>query len=135
MAVAASAHCAVHPAVPAVEVCERCGAFVCGDCLELHEGHPFCASCFQRLGTTSASKQAVAALIFSIVGLNCGFLPGVVGLILAYRERAAIERGQAPIQGSSVTKAALIIGWIDVALLVIGVIALIAFILKAAKNL
>src|SRR4051812_23741772 len=96
MAVAASARCATHSEVPAVEVCQRCGAFVCGECLELVEGAPFCTSCFARSSGGSASRRAVASLVLSIVGLNCAFLPGIVGLVLASRELSAIERNEAP---------------------------------------
>ncbi|MFL5318708.1 MAG: DUF4190 domain-containing protein [Myxococcaceae bacterium] len=122
MAVAATARCAVHPDAPAVELCQRCGNFVCGDCLELVEGVPYCTSCFKRSVSGSASKQAVAALVFSIIGLNCGFLPGIAGLVLGMRELRAIELNQSPAAGKSVAKAARTIGVINIVLLGLAVV-------------
>ena len=79
--------CATHPEILAVDTCARCGAFVCGDCLELIREDPYCPSCYGRGDVTGrASTRARVALALSIAGLLCGPF-SVAGLILAARER------------------------------------------------
>lgn len=123
VAPASSARCARHPEAPAVDTCQRCGAFVCGDCLELREGRGYCPDCFIRSQSGPASKRAIAAIVLGIVGLNCGFLPGVIGLLLSYRELAAIDAGEAPDTGRSLARGGRVLGWINVALLVVATAA------------
>jgi hypothetical protein len=122
MPVATGARCATHPEVAAVEICQRCGAFVCGSCLELKGTEVLCTTCFARQAG-KPSRRAVAALVLGILGLNCGFVWGVVGLVLAYRELRAIARGEAPQAGQNLAKGGQILGWINVAILVLALIA------------
>jgi hypothetical protein len=130
MPVATGARCATHPDVAAVEICQRCGAFVCGTCLELQGAEVLCANCFARQGGKKASGRAVASLVLGIVGLNCGFVWGVVGLVLAYQELGAIARGEAPAVGRNLAKGGQILGWINVVILALasagGLLALLA---------
>lgn len=128
-----SARCSRHVEAPAVDVCQRCGTFVCGDCLELREGEPFCPDCFMRAKTGGASGRAIAALVLGIIGLNCAFLPGVVGLVLSQQELAAIERGEAPQTGRSLARGARVLGWINVGLLALAACAVVVFLLKLAR--
>lgn len=96
---------------------------MCGDCLELREGRGYCPDCYTRTLSGPASKRAIAAIILGIVGLNCAFLPGIIGLVLSYRELAAIDRGESPDTGRSLARGARVLGFINVALLVLAVIA------------
>lgn len=127
---ASSALCARHPQTPAVDTCQRCGSFVCGACLELREGKGYCPDCYSRAQSGPASTRAIAALVLGIVGLNCGFLPGIVGLVLSVRELAAIDRGEAPDTGRSLARGARVLGWINVALLVIAVAGIIIVVVR-----
>ncbi len=46
-----SRRCANHPDVSAVEICSRCGSFVCGACLEYTKDEPpvpRCTACVRR---------------------------------------------------------------------------------------
>jgi hypothetical protein len=118
------AACAVHPTVSAVDTCERCGAFVCVTCLELLGATVQCPSCFARQGgRAKASSRAKAAIALSIIGLNCGFLPGIIALVLAYQELGAIDRGEAPVAGRRMASGARVLGWINVGLILAGVVA------------
>jgi hypothetical protein len=55
------ARCAAHASVAAVDVCKRCGRFLCGDCVELVGEDAYCAECRGRL-EAPASWVGVAAL-------------------------------------------------------------------------
>lgn len=118
--------------MPAVDTCHRCGTFVCEDCLELREGKGYCPDCFTRVLTGPASKRAIAAVVLGIVGLNCAFLPGIVGLILSYRELAAIDRGEAPDTGRSLARGGRVLGWINVALLLFAVVGAVYAVMRRA---
>src|SRR5579871_6794603 len=118
MAVLPGARCANHPAVAAVEICQRCGNFVCGDCLEIQEGQALCPPCFERKKEAGpASARATVSVVLGALGINCGLVWGIPGLILAHQELAAIERGDSPPGGKYLAKAGKILGWINVALI------------------
>lgn len=112
-----------------MDVCARCGTFICGECLDVQEGKSYCPDCFTRAQSGPASKRAIAAVILGIVGLNCAFIPGIVGLALAVRELAAIDQGEAPDTGRSLAKGARVLGWINVALLLLAVGAAVYYVL------
>ena len=132
MPVVAGAMCARHPAVAAVEICARCGAFVCPSCLELRENAVLCTACHERYAG-KASGRAIASLVLGIIGINCGLLPGLIGLVLAYQELAAIERGESPEAGRSIAVGGKIIGFINLGLLVLAVGIAAAMILWAMR--
>ena len=46
MALTPTARCGNHPSVAAVEICKRCGTFLCGDCLDYAGDDPYCSKCF-----------------------------------------------------------------------------------------
>lgn len=131
MGEAIGAFCVVHPTVRAAITCSRCGSFACSDCLQFHESTEYCASCYEREFGGKASSRAVTSLVLALVGLNCLWPLGIVSIIMAQQEIAAIDRGESPSKGRSLAKGATIIGWIDVGLTALavvgGIIALIAF--------
>ncbi len=136
MAAPAGAACANHPGTAAVDVCERCGTFICGGCLEIDpiHGGVMCGRCLERRGQ-KASGRAIASLILGIVGLQCGLLPGIVGLILATQELGAIERGESNEASKSMAKGGQILGFINVGLLLLIVIGVvIAVVVGASKR-
>ena len=114
-------NCAVHPDALAVDTCTRCGGFTCDVCLQLLGEEAFCASCYQRREVTGrASARATIALLLAGCGLFFGVLTGVPALLLAWREAKAIERGDAPLSSRSFVKVARVLGWVSVALSVLG---------------
>jgi hypothetical protein len=115
--------CPTHPAASAVAICSRCGRFVCGDCLELTGETPLCLECHERASGAVASRRATASMVLALMGLCCGFAPGVVGLVLARRELQAIERGEAPLAGLSRARAGFILGGLDAVLLLFAILA------------
>ena len=88
----------------------------------------FCKECFARVAA-QGNPQAVTALVLAIIGLQCGLLfLGIPAVILGHAQLAAHRRGEVNQKSASLAKGAVILGWIDIALLVIALIALVAFI-------
>lgn len=130
---ATTVQCARHPAAPAVDVCQRCGTFTCGDCLELSSDAVLCSDCYRRQGASRvASTKAIASLILGLLGLLCGFVPGVIGLALAYHELGRIDRGLSPGVGRGAARAGKILGWINTGLLVM--LLLIGLVLRFLRS-
>lgn len=122
------ARCALHPDLQAVESCSRCGAFVCAGCLEFHlDGGTRCQNCMNRERTEKPSGRAIAALVFAILGVQCGLLPGIIGLVLGTAELSAIERGEAPAAGKSLARGGQILGAISAVLLALTLIGVAIF--------
>lgn len=75
--------CARHDDRPAHAVCERCGDFVCLECLSPAEGRLYCAGCLERLlreGALAFQQSAhspfpVVALVLGIVSIALEPLP------------------------------------------------------------
>ncbi len=112
----------------AVEICHRCGRFVCSSCLELSGEGVLCTECHERMGVGGkASRRAVTSLVLGILGLNCGLVPGVFGLWLAHQELAAIARGEAPVAGRNLARGGQILGYVNLVILVLGLAALVVF--------
>jgi hypothetical protein len=91
------AHCATHPAVAAVATCARCGGFLCGDCVEVHDELPYCAPCSTwwrketrpRLQTTLLMAASTLGLVCSLwavapLFLDVGYLLGMENLRLPW---------------------------------------------------
>lgn len=112
------ASCANHPVAPAVEICVRCGTFLCGDCVEyFREETPSCVNCMPFLLGTPASMRARFSPILSTLGLAgllagfvvkgrtglvvwaAGFLIGFAGLAFGVQELRLIRAGQAGTRG------------------------------------
>ena len=87
------ASCPAHPGANAVEVCVRCGRFVCADCeVEVLGRRPFCPECADRdLEASPRSRWAVALACLTLVGL----VPGIIALLLVELELRSIARGAA----------------------------------------
>ncbi len=63
MKVGSGAMCAKHGDVAAVDICSRCGAFVCAGCEELSvRDEVFCTPCFERV---NRKKSLLARLLAS----------------------------------------------------------------------
>lgn len=72
------AHCGKHPAVAAVEICTRCGTFLCGDCVEyVRDETAACSDCAPLLRGVKATARAKLAPVLAAVGI-VGLLTGFV---------------------------------------------------------
>ncbi|MDX2012180.1 MAG: hypothetical protein SFW67_18440 [Myxococcaceae bacterium] len=125
MPVATGAMCPVHVSVQAVEVCERCGRFMCGDCLQFAlDGAALCTSCFAKPhGRSSRSGLALGLVLAGFSG--CVPLTPI-GVALAWMELRAIERGESAGDSKSGAQWALGLGLAQLgagALLIIGLVA------------
>jgi len=124
-----AARCARHPEQPATTTCGRCGAFVCMKCLHFAGTEVYCDDCYQLQEGGKSSPRAVWALVLGLVGINCLPFLGIPALIMASAELEAIERGESPRKGLSLAKGARILGWIEIALCVAGVVGGVLFFL------
>lgn len=125
----AGAHCGKHPAVAAVEICTRCGTFLCGECVEyFREETPACASCLPLLTGSPASVRARLSPLFTtlgLVGLVAGFVvrgrPGLglwalsfpvgfAGIAFGVQELRLIRDGQAGTRGRRWARVGLVVG-------------------------
>ncbi len=101
-----------------MEICSRCGTFLCGDCVEyFREETPACARCLPHLVGSPASSRARSSPLLSLLGLTgllAGFLVqgrrglvvwgvsavlGFAGLALGAQELRLIRAGQAGTRG------------------------------------
>jgi hypothetical protein len=131
--------CAVHPERPAVETCERCGAFACHECVQFTDTHPqqtLCAPCHQRYFGASASSRSVTALVLALISINMCWPLGIVGWVLGEQEIAAIDRGEAPMKGRNLAVGAKWVGMFTTLLSAISlVIAAIFGVMALTKKL
>jgi hypothetical protein len=113
-----AARCATHGEAPAQAVCWRCGTFLCERCIVPLGQEVVCGACLARHAhQPEASAQARAALYLGLAGLILGFLPGIVGLVLSYRELERIARGESSPGSHALARAGQLLGWLNVALL------------------
>lgn len=132
------ARCGRHPDAPAVDVCGRCGAFLCAACEELLGERVLCPDCFQRLGGGApASLRAKAGPALGILGLLaipsrelffrapllCAGL-GLIGFALSWSELRRIQAGRSPVVGRNFAKVGLILGWINFGFIFLALLSL-----------
>src|SRR5205814_107952 len=127
--IASGARCAVHPESGAVDVCKRCGKFLCGECVELVGEDAYCAECARplkvrasRLARTALGTQLAAWGLLLLSCLAIGFVRGLVGfaimlavgpvsfasLIMSVIELVRIRRGSASRRGKRFAVATLL---------------------------
>ncbi len=73
----AGARCGQHPGGAAVELCVRCGSFLCGACVDYVDDEPCCARCVPLLRPPPPTWRARVAALTSGVALPllvAGFL-------------------------------------------------------------
>jgi hypothetical protein len=120
-----ASRCAVHPDSPSVEICSRCGAFVCASCLEFDESErqaPYCAGCYRKEVAPGASGRAVAALVVGIMCLSLCPPGGLVAWLLAEQELSAIARGEAPMKGRNLARGARVLGIFELGLTALAIV-------------
>jgi hypothetical protein len=127
--------CASHADIRAVATCARCGTFVCAECREFYDYQPLCKRCYPaRSHSLPASSRAKWALVLGLLGLLVVVIPfGVVAVILAHGELAAIKSGEAPAGGLGYARAGALLGWLAnvMLVLVLFLIAIFAVALSA----
>ena len=141
MAPPSGARCAKHPDVAAVDVCQRCGVFVCGECVFIRTEDVFCADCARILDRPAPARPKWAfafaaapgpvAVALSFVAGSIGFLVGAglllpltaCALALILQERSARRAGQSPRAGAFYP-----LTWMMLAVDLLGVVGLFAFI-------
>lgn len=73
--------------------------------------------------------RGVMILVFGILGLVCCFIFGIVAWVMGNSDLQAMEAGQMDRSGEGLTKAGKIIGIISVALVIVGVVLQVLFII------
>lgn len=113
MSPASHTRCGVHPETPAVDVCTRCGTFVCFTCVDGLAGNVYCAPCVRKLTAPPPRERAPArtyvALGLAVVGFVLVPL-AVVAIGMGLLERWRIRRGRAPVAGERNARAATTVG-------------------------
>lgn len=82
-----SSECARHPGVTAVDLCARCGTFLCAECVEYQRDDvPLCQPCLTLVREVPASVRARALAVMgalAVLTLVAGFfVKGRPGLFL-----------------------------------------------------
>lgn len=75
MAPPAGARCAKHTDAPAVDVCQRCGSFVCSGCIEIRNEDVYCADCAKVLDQPPSKLSRV------LVGLSGAWLLALLSML------------------------------------------------------
>lgn len=134
------AHCGRHPGVAAVELCSRCGTFLCGDCVEyVRDEAPACGDCAPLLRGIRASPRARLAPVLAaagLLGLVAGFVVkgrpglylwggatpvGLLGFALAVMELRLMRGSTVVNHGRRWARAGVVVG----ALFLLGLLALV----------
>jgi len=75
----------------------------------------------QEIAKTSG--KAIASLILSILGVFLVAIPSIIGIILGHMARSDIKKSHGSLKGDGLALAGLIIGYIVVAIIVLGIVA------------
>jgi uncharacterized protein (DUF983 family) len=128
MTAVTGALCGRHPELHAVEVCARCGTFLCAGCVDYFDQTiPHCEPCLAKVSQRPSGRARVclALALTGLVGMALGLLvrgraglavwavaipTGFTGLALSLQELRAIARGLAPSAGRSLTVLARLAG-------------------------
>jgi hypothetical protein len=120
-----SRRCANHPETSAVEICTRCGSFICGACLEYTKSEPpvaLCTACARREASLRGPGRSRVALGLAIAGcVTLCFPLGVVAFALAQVELRALARGEVSERVRGTARAARVVGLVAVALFLVAV--------------
>lgn len=118
MAPPSGALCAKHPEVAAVDVCQRCGLFVCGECVDIRAEDVFCADCARILdrpaparpkwafafaaapGPVAIALSYGAGVIGTLVGIGLAVPLSSCALALILQERSARRASKSPRGGA-----------------------------------
>jgi hypothetical protein len=69
----------------------------------------------------SFSKDAQTAMILSIIGCVCCGILGIIGLVQGYKAKSNMQ-ASGNFEGQGMATAAIVLGWISIAFMVIGVV-------------
>lgn len=109
------ARCARHGQRSASGVCGRCGDYLCELCGRRTGERLYCENCGERM-QTEHSPRAVHALVLGLASVHGLFVLGPAALLLAWLELAAIRAGDAPLGGTGLARAGLILGGCAIAI-------------------
>ena len=104
--------CAAHPDALAVATCRRCGRFVCEECLEVFEEHPYCGDCHARPAVTGRAGWPGVALVVAVLGLVLGPLLSVPVIVLSSVHLRRIREGRERAGAEKAWRRARRAGWV-----------------------
>ena|ERR687893_1248093 len=88
-----------------------------------------------QVGGYVTNGKATAALVLGILGfVLCPFVCSIAALVLGYQARSEIDGSGGRMGGRSNATAGIVLGWIGVALCVLGVIAFVALVSFAGDS-
>lgn len=126
------ARCASHSEAAAVALCSRCGAFLCGACVELREEAAWCAACVETLRLNAPPSRAVkASIVLGALGLLCfpllfvgplvTLLAAAVCLGVSGRELRRIRLGERPLRGRLAARVSAFLGVVNLVFAVLWI--------------
>jgi hypothetical protein len=128
--------CGVHPKERAVDVCARCGTFLCFGCVLSLMGTVYCAPCVDKLNAPPP-PEPVPSRVYGYLWLSIlGFiLPpfALLALVLGTVERRWIHKGTAPAAGDRLARLAVSLGLFGVLVSLVTLPFMIAFLLEALR--
>lgn len=124
--------CVYHPNVESAQFCPTCGKTYCDDCLVEFRGRKICGECkdaevatLQRQGN---SQTPMTGLILGIIGVAGGAMCcvicacSIVGIVMGYQSLREIQEDKLPRSSRPAAVAAVTVGWVGVAVLVLHVV-------------
>lgn len=113
-------------------LCSRCGAFLCGACVELREEAAWCAACVDTLRLDAPPSRAVrASIALGALGLLCYplLLVGPLVTVLAAAvclgvsgwELHRIRLGERPLRGRLQARVAAFLGVVNLVFVVLWI--------------
>lgn len=95
---------------PAVDVCSRCGRFVCDGCALSYEENTVCEQCAPRLASLfGGSWLAVASAITGFVSLGCWPL-GLAAVVLGIVDLVRAQSKSGPAGGRGLDAIGIVLG-------------------------
>jgi hypothetical protein len=136
--------------VTAVDLCTRCGSFLCASCVEYLDTAPYCARCLALVTARPSLRARVSAALSGagVLGMFVGLIvqgrpglgvwalavpTGFAGLAASLQELAAIARGEAPTPGRGWAATGRAVGVLHT-VLVVGLVALFAWYLVSRRE-
>jgi hypothetical protein len=132
-------NCYIHADREAAGTCVGCGKFICTECTTAVGGKNYCPTCVSSgvpsQNVSSTNTLAIISLVLSLVALpltfcyGCGILFSIAAIILGFIARKEIKQSSGRQSGDGLALAGLIIGGITTALVILGAVCYLLFLL------
>ncbi|MGB7537995.1 MAG: DUF4190 domain-containing protein [Anaerolineales bacterium] len=132
-------NCYAHPDREAAGTCIGCGKFICAECAKTVQDRNYCPACLQTgipfRNSVSTNALAIASLILGIVSFptafcyGCGMIFAVAAIVIGLIARSQIKQSGGRQGGDGLALAGLILGSVVAALVIVGAVCYLLFLL------